>query len=127
MWVDSIIGFRRHNPLVTDWKSRLFILNTWLISLNFWMLFSWLKLAGLDLPLIQIELLEWRGGNSLLAYCVQFVLVFVIINYVFIFRNARYKMLIKRYPNKNGRIALVYALITAALTLITGVALFLYG
>jgi len=43
IWADSILRFQKYHPERKDWKIAIFILNTWINALNFWIIFLWLK------------------------------------------------------------------------------------
>lgn len=124
IWVDAIVGFRKHNPERSDWKISLFIINTTCNALNLWVIYIWLKYFGVISYLIQIDFFPIKSLNSATAFFIQFGSPFIILNYFLIFFNERYKKLIKKYPNKNGRLAMIY---TVSSALIGFISMILYG
>jgi hypothetical protein len=126
-WADSIAGFRNHNPVRGDWKWALFILNTVLNGLNLWIIFSWLKIAGVRVCLLQIPLLHKTMIGSFLGFFIHFVLVFAVLNYFLIFHKQRYEILLQKYSNSEGKIARAYGLATVGFTFVTGIALFVHN
>ena len=121
VWNDSIVGFRKHNPERRDWKIALFVMNTWLNALNLWTVFIWLKLCGIEMLVVKIDIMQGTIINSFVAFCIQFVLVFIPINYFLIFYKDRYKRLADRYPNRNGRLAFFYAVGTGLTSLVSAI------
>ena len=52
------------------------------------------------------------AANNILTFSFLFFLPVVIVNYVLIFRNDRYKMLARKYPYHDGKYFLAYFLLT---------------
>ena len=57
---------------------------------------------------IEIDFLQGTKINDFIEYCIQFCTPFAILNYFLIFYKNRYEKLIKRYPNVDRKIPLVY-------------------
>jgi hypothetical protein len=56
------------------------------------------------------ELSTW--GDNAVSFAIVFVLPCFAINYLFIFRNARYEKLLKKYPYNGGNLFLTYFLLS---------------
>lgn len=116
-WVDSIVSFRKFNPN-KRWKLPVFILNTWLNALNFWILILWLDFFDLfKVPDFNIDLFPGHILNSFLEFAILFASPFVILNYFLIFYNRRYEMLIEKYNTMKTRYALTYGMVITFLAL----------
>jgi hypothetical protein len=109
IWVDSILAFKKNHP-GKDWKLRVFSIITFVNGLNFWSVISLFKIF--EVPTFMDNIPVAHGSRAFLGlvFFVQYVLVFVIINYVLVFYNNNYERLIRKYQSKNGRLALAYCL-----------------
>ena len=56
--------------------------------------------------------------SKLFSYVVLYILPCIAINYLLIFRHRRYEDLLKQYPNSNGKLFLIYFLISMLLPII---------
>lgn len=124
-WVDSIVGFRNNNPDQVNWKIVVFIYNTTCNSLNLATIYAWLiffEVSSLDL--VDFKISSIRSLNGFFNYTIQFASPFLVLNYFLIFHRNRYKKLINRYQNKNGKIALYYSMISIAACFISLIVVF---
>lgn len=110
VWVDIIASAKRHHPDRTDWKYSLFILFTMCNALNLYSVDIFFNLIGIHTYLIKINIFPGSLLDSFAAFVLQFASIFILLNYFLIFYKDRYKFLLERYPSKNGKLALVYAL-----------------
>lgn len=124
IWVDAIVNFRKHNPARTDWKISLFIIQTTCNALNLWAILLWLKFFEIFSFKIEVDIFPGTLLNSAAGFIVQFASPFILLNYFLIFHNNRHKKLIERYPHKNGKLAMVYTMVSA---LVGFVSMVLYG
>ena len=123
LWADSILSFKKYNPDRTDWKIAIFILNTWVNALNFWIIFIWLKFFHiLNIPLLSIVVFSSRIDHFI-NFTIEFAVPFGILNYFLIFHKDRYKKIIEKYP-KPKRYAFPYSAIVVLGAFISAV---LYG
>ena len=68
IWVDGIIGFRKHNPERTDWKFTLFVIVTTCNALNLFTIDAILNIAGLKTFLIKVDFLKIPIINSFTGF-----------------------------------------------------------
>lgn len=124
IWVDSIVGFRKNNPTRDDWKFTVFVTNTTCNALNLFSIYALLKFFGIKTFIIKIDIIPLPIFNSFLGFVIQYASIFIILNYFLIFRKERYKVLIEKYPNKNGKIGMIYVMCSV---LIGYIFMILYG
>lgn len=125
IWADSILSIRKFHPEKKDWKITVFILNSWINAINLWIILIWLKYFKIvEFSLIEIDIFPGDIIDGFLAFSIHFFLIFAIINYILIFRNDRYKMIIQKYPSPPNKIAFYYSLIILLVALFSGM---LYG
>lgn len=124
IWVDSIVGFRKHNPDRTDWKITTFVVNTTCNALNLATIDFALNLLGIKTFVVKVDIFPLPMLNSFAGFIVQFAWPFILLNYFLIFHNERYKKLIEKYPNRNGKFAGMYVIISA---LVGFISMVLYG
>jgi hypothetical protein len=53
--------------------------------------------------------------SNFISFIVLYAFPSIIVNYLFIFHKHRYKKLIRKYPNSNGKLSLTYLLISLLL------------
>lgn len=125
IWSDAILSFTRYHPKKRNWKTPIFLLNTWIHALNLWIIFMWLKFFDLvNFTLFSIDLFPGMMLDKVIVFIVIFALPFGILNYFLIFSKNRYKRIIERYPNPPSRCAFIYSSVVAIGALITAI---LYG
>lgn len=124
IWVDSIVGFRKNNPMRDDWKFTVFVTNTTCNALNLFTIDALLNLFGIKTFLVKIDIIPLPILNSFLGFVIQYAAIFIILNYFLIFRKERYKVLIEKYPNKNGKLGMTYVICSA---LVGYILMILYG
>jgi hypothetical protein len=126
IWTDFLVGRAKNRPDMDNWKFQVFVIMTWLNSMNLWTLFAFLKSLGIGTFLLQLSFMEGTRVNSAIAFFIQFALVFCLINYFLIFYKDRYKKIIKEYPYSGGRVIRNYILITAGSSLLMALSLFIF-
>jgi len=125
IWSDSILSFKRYHPDKTDWKIAIFILNTWINALNWWIIFIWLKFFNIvNISLFSVDFFPGVMLDKFIAFTVIFALPFGILNYFLIFHKDRYKRIIEKYPNPPKKCAFIYSTVIALGAFITAI---LYG
>jgi len=125
IWIDSIVRFRNHHPTRADWKRSIFLLNTWIHALNWWIVFIWLKYFDIiNIQLIKLDLFPGALFDRFLAFCIVFASPFCILNYFLIFHNDRYKQILSRYSAPKQPYALIYSMTVAIGAFLTAI---LYG
>ena len=126
IWTDFLVGRAKNRPDIDNWKFQVFVIMTWLNSLNLWALFSFLKILGIGTFLLKLSFMEGTRVNSAIAFFIRFALVFCLINYFLIFYKDRYKRIIREYLYSEGKIIRNYILITAGSSLFTAFILFFF-
>lgn len=124
IWVDSIVGFRKHNPTRDDWKFTVFVTNTMCNALNVFTIDVLLNLCGVKISPVKIDIIPIPMLNSFLGFVINYAWIFIILNYFLIFRKDRYEELIKKYPNKNWKLGMKYVICSA---LVGYIFMILYG
>lgn len=125
IWSDAIISFRHHHPKRKDWKSATFILMTWMLALNWWIVFIWLRFFNmLNIPLISIDMFPGKLLDDFFAFTIEFALPFGILNYFLIFYNNRYEKITQKYKDIKFRYAPVYSYTIVILAFVSAI---LYG
>ena len=117
IWVDAIIRLRSRDE--KNWKFKgMFIMS---ISMTFnFALFSVIlernilhtNFYKIDMPFLS------EDTNDILTTLILLVLPCIVINYILIMRNNRYEKLIKKYPYHDGKLFVVYFLISLYLPVI---------
>ena len=99
IWVGLIQNYlRTHSIISSSSKFNILITISSIFGVGFWTLLIWLKYFNvLIIHPISITLFPGTIINNVLSFFFTFVLPFLIINYLLIFRNNRYKILIEKY------------------------------
>lgn len=122
IWADSIISIRKHHPNKNNWGVIVFFLNTWLIALNIWVLFLWLKYFRVcEIPTFKIDFFPGDIINGFLSFSIVFAFFPGLINYFLIFHNKRYEKIIEKYKFPPNRIAFYYSAIILILSFFSSV------
>jgi len=110
IWADSILSFKRYHPEKREWKIVVFLLNTWINALNWWIVFIWLNYFNvINITLFKIDFFPGSMLNKFLAFTVIFALPFGLLNYFLIFFKDKYKRIIEKYPSPPQKIAFIYS------------------
>lgn len=125
IWSDSILSFKRYHPEKTEWKLAVFLLNTWINALNWWIIFIWLKYFNvINITFLKIDFFPGVMLDKFIAFTVIFALPFGVLNYFLFFYKDRYKKIIARYPSPPNKIAFIYSTLIAFGAFFTAI---LYG
>ncbi|MDD4972227.1 MAG: hypothetical protein PHT07_22595 [Paludibacter sp.] len=110
IWVDSILRFKKYNPKDNDWKVKIYLLNTWVNALSFWIILIWLKFFKIySIPLISLDIFPGNMLNGFFAFTIEFALPFGILNYFLIFHKDRYIKILEKYPIPKRKYAFIYS------------------
>ena len=119
IWVDCISRARRQPDSRQSWQTNCMIFMTLAMTFNFILamtIFEEYVLKNyfykLDFSLLPVRI------NNVLSYLILFILPCVVINYLLIFRKRKYEKLLKKYPYYNGKLFLIYFLISMLLPII---------
>lgn len=116
IWTDAIHAFRKKNPQREDWKCYLFFLITFCNALNLFVIFLWLKFLKIINWNLTIDISPSTFINNAISFCFYFSFPFVLMNYLLVFRHNRYSKLIDKYPNRNGKFAMSYGILSVLLS-----------
>ena len=119
IWADAIHHEREKNGGRGHWKIFLFCAMSLLLSLNIGTLYSAiLYFTGYDGPL---KIVRWlipaisgRVHDILWAIITLFI-PSMIINYFFVFYKRKYRYIYRKYKFRNGRLLLIYYVLTVIL------------
>jgi len=126
LWVDSIVSSRKNLPKEKDWKFSLLTFISMLNALNLSVILIWVGyLFNVNVIWVKIEMFPGTMLNSFASFFIQFSLPFVGLNYFLIFRRNRYKKLIAKYPDRKGKLALIYGFFTVGILFFTVILLWL--
>lgn len=120
IWVDFIKRIQLQPAIDRqNWKIRAMMGMTLPMVFNFILIMTVLEKYVFKKYFYKIEFtfLPLRI-NNVLSYLVLFILPCVLINYLLIFRNKRYKKLLDRYPYYKGRLFLTYFFVSVILPII---------
>ncbi|WP_131539438.1 hypothetical protein [Pedobacter nototheniae] len=113
IWVDSILRFKKHNPKNKNWKIMVFIINTWMNALNWWIIFMVIKYFKLfHIPLIELNIFPGHLIDDFINFVIEFALPFGVFNYFLIFYRNRYERLIMKYGPQRIKYALIYSMVS---------------
>lgn len=119
IWVDLIKRATSLPQNRQNWKPVSFIFMSLSMTLNFALIMAILQRNVLGHYYYDIDLdFLPRRLASIIRFTILFILPVVILNYLLIFHNDRYKKLLPRYPTRNGKLFLTYFLISMFLPLV---------
>jgi hypothetical protein len=114
IWVDAIVKIRK-NPLRNeDWKWMVQIYMAIVMALNLMFLLAILQRNILHIAFYDLEINIFSSEilNNLISGFILFFLPPLLINYLFIFKNDKYLVLIEKYKFENGKYFLTYFFIS---------------
>ncbi len=113
IWVDSITKLREKETNKDDWQIKGMVSMSIAMTFNFILLMAIMQRNILGCYFYQLSIpLLTSLENNILTILVLFFLPCVLINYLLIFRGRRYEKLLKKYPYYNGKLFLVYFLVS---------------
>ena len=103
IWVDVIIKIRKNPLRKEDWKLMVQIYMAITMALNLMFLFAILQRNILHFSFydIEINLFSSKILNDLISGFILFFLPPLLINYLLVFKNEKYLMLIEKYKSQN--------------------------
>lgn len=113
IWVDAISVTRASKSEGKSWKLFTIIPISFLQGINLVTILLWVK--SLDhrfTVVLPVNLLNVGPVNVAISLLLTFFIPFVILNYLLILYNNRYKMLMETYKPRNGKRYLWYIAIT---------------
>jgi len=122
IWVDSIVFEKTKNGERRNWKFVTMTVISLLQALNLQTLFLILLMFGIRVNrILEISFFHDRKIDSFLSGFINYMLPFLILNYLLIFRNKRYENLINNYEYKNGKLMKSYFIISFILFIGSGI------
>lgn len=119
-WADAILSFKKYNPKRKDWIPTLLFMNSFLFSINLWIISIWLKYFNIyKITLIDFHVSPISTFNYFFSYFVIFIFPFLTINYFLIFFNSRYKKITEKYHQNETPYALNYSFSVGFAALVT--------
>lgn len=124
LWVDCISRARSLPKNKYNWKFNSLLFMTLAMSFNLLILLTYVERHITSSNFYQIEFGFLPPFlNSFIAFLILYFIPLLLVNYFFIFRNDRYKLLEKKYKTFNGKLFLTYF----TLSIIVPLALVWYG
>lgn len=119
IWVDCIRRAKMQSGNKESWQTITMIFMTLSMSANFILVMTIFEKSVFKTYFYKIDFsfLPTRINNAL-AYLFLFILPCIIINYLLIFRNKRYKKLLLKYRYYNGKLFLAYFSISMLLPIV---------
>jgi len=117
IWVDAIIREKAKKAEGRNWKLYTIIPISLLQGINLFTFFYWMKkLVNRNLPLVfGVDIFNARLINVFISIVVTLFIPFLIFNYLMIFSNDRYKLLIEQNKSQSTACYKKYVLISIAL------------
>ncbi len=111
IWVDAIVNIEKNPKHKKDWKFFSMVYMTLLNALNLGVVLMLLAyIFKFEVIWVRFTILPGTMLNSFVAFIVQFVMPFILLNYVLVFYRNKYKGLIQRYSDKKGKLFAAYLL-----------------
>jgi len=122
IWSDIIVTFRRKYPNIDEKEvnTKLIIAVSTANAMTVWTIVFLFEIFGIyKIPQLEIDILPLPSLNDALSFFIQYVFPFVIMNYIFIFRKKRYRLLIEKYSSTKNRYGNIYLYSVIIFTAIT--------
>lgn len=120
IWADAIVSQKEERGEHTSWKLYTMVPMSVLQGINLFTIFYWLRLIvnrGL-LLMMPVDIFSARPLNGFISVIITFFIPFILLNYLLIFNNNKYKKLIENYNSEGGKLYRKYALSSIALAII---------
>ncbi len=123
IWADGIKKMQSVAANRGKWKSQMFIYMSMAMALNIAVIMSIIQLhiVGYVFYDMKFHIFSLEKLNNALSFFLLYLVVPVILNYVFIYRNNRYEKLLQKYKYYDGKLVIVYFFGTLVLSLIYGI------
>lgn len=120
IWVDAIVSEKNKKGDEGSWKAFTIIPMSILQGINLLTFLFLLRIISHgQVPIVlSLNIFRERALNTFLAGALTFFIPFVIINYLLVFYNQRYKLLMQEYKNRDGKLYRNYFLITVSIIVI---------
>jgi hypothetical protein len=119
IWVDSITRLRSIESNKDNWQIKSIITMSIAMTFNFLLFMAILQRNVLHCYFYKLKFpLLSEYESNIFTILILFLLPCVVANYLLIFRGKRYEKLMQKYPYHNGKLFLVYFLISLFLPII---------
>ncbi len=119
IWVDCILRLKSLPKNKEDWQLKSMSIMSTAMALNLVLIMIILQKGILDYYFYEINIPFLSDFmNYMLTMMILYFSPCVLLNYLLIFRRKRFEKLLKIYPYHNGRLFLVYFLISMLLPII---------
>lgn len=120
IWIDAIETERAKKVEARNWKLYTIIPISLLQGINLFTFFYWMKtMVNRTLPLFfPVTIFNALLINDFISIVITLFVPFVLLNYLLIFNNERYKQLLIKYKAGHEKFYKKYTLITIALLII---------
>jgi hypothetical protein len=119
IWVDAIKRAKSRPENQKNWPMGTMIFMSVSMTLNLLLVMTILQKHILGFYFYHIELnFLPKFLSNVISFTVLFVLPCMSVNYLLIFYRNRYEKLLKKYPYRNGKLFLIYFLISMFLPLV---------
>jgi len=115
IWVDAIVYEKAKNEGSRNWKTYTLIPISVLQGTNLLTIFFWLSSFDIKIDIFfDIDIFPGQMIDKFISSFISLFMPFLVINYIFIFKEKKYIELIKKYKHHNGKLYLIYFIITFA-------------
>ena len=112
IWADAIVYERTKHGDFQQWKTITMLAMSAIQGINLLSFFFLMISLGFDIyPILEFDFLPSNMANALSGFIILF-LPFIIINYIFVFRNKRYEEIVKRNKYRNGKLFFAYFVVS---------------
>jgi len=117
LWVDAIAFEKGKRNNEVTWKAYTLVPVSLLMGINLFTLLYWTnELTHHNLPVLLIaHIFNNRLIDIFISIIIMYFIPFLLLNYLVIFYNQRYDLLMKIYQNVNGKLYRKYAWISLGL------------
>lgn len=120
IWVDCILKAKSIPRNRNNWKVITIIFMSMTMTLNLMFLMAILQryIVSVDFYGINLDIFPGSILNSAADFFILFLLPILLLNYILIFHNRRYKQLIKKHEYRNGNLFITFFLCSLFLPLL---------
>ena len=110
IWVDAIVKIKKNPLRKEDWKWMVQIYMAIVMALNLMFLLAILQRNIVHISFYDLEINMFSSEilNNLISGFILFFLPPLLINYLLVFKNDKYLVLIEKYKFENGKYFLTY-------------------
>ncbi|MDB5088630.1 MAG: hypothetical protein JWR09_2624 [Mucilaginibacter sp.] len=128
IWADAIVSQKEKKTEHTSWKLYTLVPMSVLQGINLLTFFYWMKVivSRYLLLFMPVNIFNAHPLNDFVSVIITFFAPFVILNYLLIFNNDRYKNIIQKYSTQDGKLYKKYILISIGLLIIPVVIKFMF-